>query len=616
MSTGGQDASLLKVGKAKRRTRAACPRCNLHKIKCLGDTPPCRSCVLSGNENTCYFPSRPRKITMLDTDVQRLEQRIAHLTAECSRLRSIAALSTPGIKQNLKSALGSGQAPDESELFTSPEQITVESSVAQNSSCQVFATALQGCLHDLETSQHHGGSLKIPKKTALPVTNEQGKKHLHLDDKALKGTVVTAIQNLPEREHAISLVRSVYRYFAREFGLFSLKELEFRLEDTYANPSSQTSGWLAYLMIVLAVGEQYGNQVGEKYTVPGMDFFLNALKYFHQPSEEPNLDSVRTLILIAFYSQGLNRMNSVYAYTGLALSTAVAQGIHRQSNNTNLPLEEQEARKRIWWTAFLMDSLWASRLGLLPHFNSRDVDLELPSADFRPHIEFEPKYLIANTKLALLIGPIMKEVYNSSSNDLTYNILRNLKRLEEFFDGLDPELGRQPDIVKENRSIVNLHLRYNQLKIITTRPLYIAVLKNWENLETNSIKGAISECLKAAVANVNIMSVLFNSGWFSNFGFLEAQCCFSTILVLLMAKAEGKPYPELSTAVSLNQYMCEAGNITAVDNYCRLRAFGDIVPGLDIGTGPPEAIQSLDNVIDQRGGVQSAESACWQLDVS
>ncbi|EGA84286.1 hypothetical protein VL3_5129 [Saccharomyces cerevisiae VL3] len=176
-------------------------------------------------------------------------------------------------------------------------------------------------------------------------------KRLYLDDQE-RGDNQKAI--LPERAYASELIHRVYQFFAKEYGLFSITEFHVRLEETYRDVQSQDPSWLAYLMVTFAVGEQYTNDaagVGIK-KVPGRSFFSTALTLFHEPIEEPTLDTVRTLLLFAIYSQGWNRVNSGFTYTGLALSTAIMLGMHREVSNVGRPKAEQDARKKVWWTAF------------------------------------------------------------------------------------------------------------------------------------------------------------------------------------------------------------------------------------------------------------------------
>ncbi|CAR23189.1 KLTH0E03256p [Lachancea thermotolerans CBS 6340] len=563
-----------KVAKERKRSKKACQRCSAQKVKCLGEKPPCRACVLSKNQDNCIFPVKPRKITVLDTDVYQMEQKLQKLQSECSRLKGLAAAAT---------CEPSEEAEDLDPLYHGPTICTDSpgkssgSNVAGSPSCQIFIGNLQWRILGDATKQKFDERATNNNTSMAAEEGRNCLKRIHLNDRVINTKEAFEAPVLPLKAYALEMVHTVFNFFAREYGLFSKAGFEARLNETYKHPNSQDSDWLAYLMITFAVGEQYMNEAGLKNQIPGMCYYISALKYFHEPIEEPNLDSVRTLILIAFYSQGLNRMNSVYAYTGLALSTAVAQGIHRQANNHQFPRAEQEARKKIWWTAFLMDTLWASRLGLPPHFNSCDIDIELPDESMSTEDGFDPKYLIANTHLALLVRSVMREVYGATRESFVENVFCNLKRLEIFMASLKPELKTYTTVAKDNRSTANLHLRYNQLIILTVRPLYLSLLKDPKK-RTEEIDRAIIKCTEAAAANVGILCTLFESKCFSAFGFLEAQCCFSSILILIMAVLDGHSFSELPVAVSLNSFMSNIGNITAIDNHCRLRTLIEVLP--------------------------------------
>lgn len=519
-----------------------------------------------------------------------MKDRIRELEAECSHLKSTSkddrvewpSVIPPYLEE--KSAHDSNSTtlplPVESargaaasinmivpSMLRAPE---IGPNVPGNSSCQIFVGALQKHLIRDSIGQNRLSKIsKHPRSSQEEIAKNYARR-LYLDDKALDGARSDRLLVLPEKSYALKMVNKVFHFFAREYGLFSLAEFEARIEETYKNVQDQSLTWLAFLFITLAVGEQYTNKAGSKNKVPGMDFFLTTLRFFHEPIEEPTIDSIRTLLLIAFYSQGLNRMNSVFTYTGLALSTAMILGVHRRASNAGLTELEKEERSKLWWTAFLMDSLWASRLGLPPHFNLDDMDIDFPDEHLK-HDQFDPKYLIANTQLALCVGSVMKEVYGiSGSSSFIKNTISSLERLEAFFDNLNPELKVIPERITTNRSTENLHLRYNQMIIVTIRPLYLSLIKEGK-MCTKLMEEVKLKCIDAALLNVNILNSLYDSGWFSAFGFLEAQCCFSSILILVMETLNGRSFSELPMALSLNKYMCDAGNITAMDNHHRLK---------------------------------------------
>lgn len=526
---------------------------------------------------------------MLDTDIKKMEERMNALEAECCRLKSLERkfdwTSRPGIEKQAdfnnffpatKPSTASSNCSTDALVLVAPE---IKPKIPGNSSCQRFIGALRWHLIRNASGESSGKRASELLEYNVSEGRESLIKRLYLDDNERHNNQSARLTILPEKAYASELINKVFQFFAKEYGLFSITEFHVRLEETYRDVQSQDPSWLAYLMVTLAVGEQYTNdsaRAGVK-KVPGKSFFSTALKLFHEPIEEPNLDTVRTLLLFALYSQGWNRINSVFTYTGLALSTAIMLGMHREISNVGRPKAEQDARKKVWWIAYFMDILWSSRLGLPPHFNVDYMDLDVPDENLSNEDGFDPKFLIANTKLALHIGSVMKKVYvTSGDGDFITNIVSSLEQLELFRDSLDPELKVVPDIIKSSRSAAILNLRYNQTIIVTVRPLYLSLLKSITRA-TDELQEAKVKCVVAAVININILNNLRNSGWFCTFGFLEAQCCFSSILMLVMETLDGDSFPELQIALSLNASMCKVGNVTALDNYSRLKELDSIL---------------------------------------
>ncbi|QLG72299.1 hypothetical protein HG535_0C06540 [Zygotorulaspora mrakii] len=586
---------LTDIKKIGKRSKIACLRCSSRKVKCSGIRPSCDACVTSKCGHDCIYPVRSRKILICSTEIEKMEERIRALESECTRLKGIAestemkySSSDPHCLKNnddSKDNLNPSSTPNEYRSAKLPSEIVVDlrvleasqrepkspevkTNVSNNSSCRMFLGALCSQLTDkLLPDSNLNRDFHIHNTKHRDKAIDQS---LFLDDKVLIDPQAVQMVVLPNKRYALKMVNKVFHFFAREYGLFTIAEFEARIEETYRDFQSQDRQWLAYLFITLAIGEQYTNEVGSHPNIPGMDFFLKTLQLFHEPAEQPTVDSVRTLLLIAFYSQGLNRINAVFTYTGLALSTAMILGMHRRISYSDLSKRENESRRKLWWTACLMDSLWASRLSLPPHFNTEDMDVEFPSQEMSSEDGFVPSYLIANAQLALCVRSVMKEVYGiGRANNFIRNTINSVESLESFFDNLDPALKIVAKKVEINRSTENLHLRYNQMIVVIVRPLYFSSFKD-QKISPEVTENLFLKCIDAALLNVNILNNLFNSRWYSAFGFLEAQCCFSSILILVIEALKGRSFPELPMALSLNAYMCRAGNITAMSNHQRL----------------------------------------------
>lgn len=540
----------------RKRSKVACVRCSSRKVRCSGDRPACRACIISNNALSCSYPVKAKKISVLDTELRQLKQRVEELETECCRLEKLST----GSKVDSKSGTKTYQDPL---ALKEPE---IGPKIPGNSSCLMFVCALKRHLN--RTSIDNEGE-KIANEDHYYQRKRIACKRIYLDDEELE--LNTASPKLPEKEFAIKLARKVHDFLGNEFGLFDMKKLEEKINQTYENSGALDTSWFACLFSIFAVGEQFMGNDPATSLVPGKRFFLTALRYLNKPVEEPTLNTLRALLLVAIYSKGLNRIYSVFTYMGNAVSTAIILGMHRDVCNLGLPKQLQDERKKLWWLTYFLDVIWSSRIGLPPHLNSDYIDIGFPDATLATE-GFSPVYLIANTKMAVCIAAVMKEVYVTSGKDnFMLNIIRSLKQLESFFDALDPEIkDLSSSSPKFNRSKALIHLRYNQVIIVTSRPLYLSLLRTREKCN-GDIGYAKQKCVQAAVDNVNILNQLWENGCFCKSGFLEAQCCFSSLLMLVMETLDGNSFPQLATALSLNAIMCENNNITAVDNHSRLK---------------------------------------------
>ena len=60
--------------------------------------------------------------------------------------------------------------------------------------------------------------------------------------------------------------------------------------------------------------------------------------------EDPNVDMVRTFLLMAFYMLGECRRNSAFMYLGVATRAAVALGLHRLDSYADMTTLRSQLR--------------------------------------------------------------------------------------------------------------------------------------------------------------------------------------------------------------------------------------------------------------------------------
>lgn len=495
---------------------------------------------------------------LLDSQFQKIQSRVKFLENELRKAKELKGISLEGDEDTLDT-FGQSELVEESyEEYIDPfEEDMNENNYFGTATCQVFDSSLNSFLFkftNTELNENH--------------SNESSRFFL-VDPNANRP--FSGLLMLPDKEYAIFLVKKVIDFLGREYFFIHPEEFFTKLDETYDSLVDRDPVWICYLLVVLAIGEQYLNESSDGDT-PGMRFFSSALQIFRNYYEQPTLELIQTLLLLAFYQQGLNRTNTAFSFYGLALRNSLMMGLHRRPTDPNMSPVEKEKRKRVWWTAFLMDSVWSAKLGQPIHVSISDTDVDLPNTNpLNLGDEFDSELLENNVKLGVILYNIMRKVYR---NNVRKGI--NLKSIIECLDELDAYQRALPARIKNslfksnNRSAANLYLRLNQAVIITTRPLVLSIFKG--SYADNAItRRVIQKCTIAAKTSIDILVNLKNNDWFSTFGFWDAQYCFSSLLILIMSSLSGYKFPQIEFGRKINSFMKDAGNFTALENDMRLK---------------------------------------------
>lgn len=404
-------------------------------------------------------------------------------------------------------------------------------------------------------------------------------RHYYSDPRSINNQVF-GIMMLPDKESALFLVNHAIKLIGHEYYLFDLPKILNEIEENYTSKlKTDNPSWMCYFFISLAIGQQYVNEALTLDT-PGVEYYNFAMKLFDGNLEIPTMELVRIQLMFAFFQQGLNRSNTAFSHYGQAIRTALGLGLHRKSKS--LSLVEREQRRRLWWTCYIMDSIWAAKLGQPIHVQFDDITVEIDEIT-NLNDGFNSEILKCNSQLAIIIADVMKIIYRPTSIKRISDLLNCLAALSDFQQNL-PKHIRDFIITSDNRMSANLYLRLNQIVIITIRPLILSIFNGQQNIETTvEINQATKKCITAACSNICILEELRKIGWFSNFGFWDARYIFSSLLVLYMT---GNSYQELiELGRSLNKQMSEGGNFTAIENEIRLEELDALFKKMKESTG-------------------------------
>lgn len=199
--------------------------------------------------------------------------------------------------------------------------------------------------------------------------------------------------------------------------------------------------------------------------------------------ETGNITLVQTLTLMSNYLQKRDKPNSGYNYLGLAVRMALGLGMHKQIDESDESLLDQEIRRRIWWCLYIFDCgqtiTYGRPLGIpcagidarLP-LNIMDSDLTAFS-DKLPDEEDQPT-IFTSVRLQSLFHLLTNSIYERIITDpfptaqiLLYWDQQYLERWKKlipnyFKEGVDVETK-----FKLAHSV--LEWRYRNLKIIMFR---------------------------------------------------------------------------------------------------------------------------------------------------
>ncbi|KAL1648132.1 hypothetical protein SLS58_002459 [Diplodia intermedia] len=401
---------------------------------------------------------------------------------------------------------------------------------------------------------------------------------------------------LPNKTYARMLVQVVLRFIGSDYHLIQRKSFLRRMDEMYTAQTHDDPVFLCRLFVVFALGELYSKKTavaGNRRTVPGTAFFLQAMSLFQDLHEEADVDYIETLLIMSFYSHALNRKNTAYTYAGLALRLSLTLGLHRNlTYDKSISAVEVENRRRVWWTVYTFDRMCSSKLGHPVMIRDEDIDTPLPSTDGLSPAEREEfldaEQLITTVKLSRITGNILNLIYSIPGAQQEINFVRNvhkiLNSLKEWDATLPASLRLDPTVSPpyKTRSIASLRLHFNQCIILTTRPILLYVFKYHVRpagaaaspntaRPLSPMTAALSEaCIHAARSSNKLLAQLWIDGAIATFGYFDAHYIFSSSIVLLMSNILNPSEfdkDSIDLAWSLLQSMADDGNLPATE-YC------------------------------------------------
>ncbi|EYB22057.1 hypothetical protein FG05_09064 [Fusarium graminearum] len=328
----------------RQRAAEACNLCRETKKRCSGSAP-CTQCVRRGLESQCFITYAPR-----GSRTRARAERAAAVNSVASTGRT-SSVSNQSVQQNLET--------EENYRPLSPSHSQQEDdrdSQADASS----ATNPRMLLNSRGERVYIGGAasisfLQIVRNLVSQQIGPSAFSHNEKSDTMLEIESPTATTHDHEINADLSLARKtqyLHSYYAVTEALihiFDTPELEAHLLSPADSPSHLISPLKqASLDLVIAIGAQC-ESLSSSRTI-GQAYFRKARSQaFIGFLEDPDLDMVRTFVLMAFYM--------------LAAKAALALGLHSRESYGQKPDSADQAKLRVWMSVCILDKLVNSLLG-------------------------------------------------------------------------------------------------------------------------------------------------------------------------------------------------------------------------------------------------------------
>ncbi|KAL3467400.1 fungal-specific transcription factor domain-containing protein [Aspergillus heterothallicus] len=575
------------VGDAlKRKKIIACERCHSHKIKCSGGQP-CAKCRVVGCADECRYPSRDRQVKIS-------EGYLEQILAENRRLKeqSGSPANTPEADQgdgNTDPELSrpAGETPDEGNTSIRNPLIgdrawfhaydpSAPPIFVGEAACTAFATRFRQFLTGSSTATVHIRRTQYVKEENIAAANA--------------GEI-----RWPSLQQARLLVKIALRQISCIYHVLLRKSTMEKLEEIYRTEDFGSIVNQCKFFALFAFGEAYSmrNEPSSGSRVPGTSYFARSLSLVQVLPERTSITHLETLLLLSLFSYYLNRRHSAYVLIGSAMRLGLCIGLnHNIPESQCIDPVERQHRVRIWWTIYIFDRMWASKMGLPSQILDDDIHLDMPSGISPTHLceeQFsDAEYIRANIELARIVGDTTAQVYSRRKYTETFlqRVQKLLKALKNWVDTLPEHLRLNVDEPEMNgKHITSIHLAFNQCVILTTRPTLLHLLKLKDSRDdTGSIpRETISQpvltlgeaCIHAARHSHSLILTKWINGSLPVFGYFHAHYLFSSCLVLAMSSFVpiGSPADlgAFETGLEVLSSMSKNGNLAASEFYHNLK---------------------------------------------
>ncbi|CAO3589481.1 unnamed protein product [Absidia cylindrospora] len=225
---------------------------------------------------------------------------------------------------------------------------------------------------------------------------------------------------LPPPDLSTALIQLYFRNFYPSLPMFYKKQLSSSLDD----PSELISPLLLNAIYAVASRISDDPQVRSDpklQETAGDIFFERAKLLLDSHYDIPRISTVQALLLLSSHQQGTKKSARAWLYSGMAFRMALDLGLNRNCDHWQIPPDEKERRKRVFWCCFICDKTSSATFGRSSIFEESDCDVPFPNID-----DDEPVFTACTHSTIPPPGPLMVLTHLVSICDILGHVLKNI----------------------------------------------------------------------------------------------------------------------------------------------------------------------------------------------
>lgn len=539
------------VSMKDRRASKACDVCKHRKKRCTGELP-CDYCERIGKPQECIYhakvPSKTVKVTeryllSLKRKIEKLEQQLSHSGSPLEQGQSFDDISS---------------TPRETSAGTCEEVPVGTSEVSLNLGDSACAKYLIRIRQSLAKSCHLEGTTNAPNFKTITVETSPNVETIENIAAEFRPSLEDAERWI---DAACSAIGADYMYIEHDYKASILEPLIYRgleSEVSFIDYAIELTRFFSYL----ALGRmfiEHSSKTKARLKFPGLVYFETVLKLqgeLLKVSDRATSGSLaQSFLYAAYYALSLDKSSLASILVGCAIRMMFTLGFHKKPTNAQ--------ENRIFWLCYIYDRLVAVRFGFPLSLNELDLDIpSLPLVEEMGYysVSLEIFHFVSQVKLAKITTRILRTIYTKNSISFIQNCNTVLKELKTWFDDLPQNVILDLDnfSIEKSRSTVNLHINYNYLIIITTRPVLFYVFNKITSGERDEapsvskklldiIKVLVDSCVQAAHLQSLVLAKLYYYGGMAKASFLDCHYIYNaTTILILAAFCQSMPYSSLT----------------------------------------------------------------------